>query len=241
MNIFLLKISNYKIFKLENNKWINIDNKNNNIVCINNNNISEKNIIFNKKNYKGFISIYKTPINDDIEIKTLKDNYNFLINFYLCSKKLQILINLLSRNYKRYLKITEKIFITFQNLIYSFSQESAIYINGNYIINNYYLDYEYIKDYLNIIDFYDALEFIYIIIGIVGNKIYTDYDKILLFKIICDRCNIEYEIFENPSYIEVFIINNIKYVKDEEYEGELYFPCCVGKILTKIGKYALFL
>ena len=88
--------SNYKIFKLENNKWINIDDKNNNIVCVDNFNISKKEFYFNKKKYKGII---KTPINDDIEIKTPKNyNYNFLINFCIYSKKLQILINLLSKD-----------------------------------------------------------------------------------------------------------------------------------------------
>ena len=136
---------------------------------------------------------------------------------------------------REYLIISEKLFINLQ-ICLDFFEINSIYKNGKYIINDFRIDYyEYIKN----LDVCESLHILFYIVKKVGNIYYANYNKILLVKNLCEICSIEYEIDLSKKYIKLFIVEKLKYEKDEYFKGDIYFSKHDRFLFIKINKYVL--
>ena len=186
-------------------------------------------VYFTKEKFKGMISIYKY---NDIKIIIPKNVISYHYHKYL--------IYLLSSpiENKKYLSVPERIFIELQ---YFKNYYEIIFKQGKYLIKN---TFKIDDDNIKYLFYYDKLDVIYKIIQIFGNKYYADNNRIMILKKFCNEFGIEYEDIVDANLgngIKIFIVTNLEYIEDQEYEGEMFFTGNSDFIFTKIGRYVLFL
>ena len=190
-----------------------------------------------KKKYVGDIYIYKY---NNIELKLINPNNlnisNYIKNAY--TNYCLLMFYLLISDFGNYLIFSEKVFLSFKYLIIKINNMHPIFKNNKFIMKKEY-KYKTNEEILRKISKQASVRILYFIMEFKGNKLYLDKERKKTIKILCENCNIEYDLQEN--YIEIYIINNEKLDFEKiKYEGYLYFPENDYKIFTKIGKYSLF-
>ena len=93
---------------------------------------------------------------------------------------------------KNYSIISKNIFIDLQDLLCN----SIIYKYGDFIFKNNFKIYNFCE--------IEIIEISYYLIYKLGNKYYSDYNRINLMKNMCDKCCINYNL--NKDYIEIYLL-----------------------------------
>ena len=157
--------------------------------------------------------------------------------FHLEESVYNLLLYLFSEKYlDKYLIIKESFAIR-KNIIPEFRKYNYIYKNEKYIIKNILSKPK--------IEIHFRFVYLYVICGILylngSNIYYGSIEKIIMIKYICDKIGIEYKICKD--HIKIFIADekDIKQEKNRYYKGDIYFTRNNKSLITKIGKYVLFI
>ena len=82
---------------------------------------------------------------------------------------------------------------------------------------------------------------LYLLVKTIGNKYYADIERLNIIQDFCKICKVDYIMHYN--HIEIFIITKLNYIENRYFEGKMIYPFrnYKRKIITKVGKYVLFI